>query len=553
MDFRLIFVAFVVLSGVSARPVSNEDIRDAILSIVNMIRATEDKLERHEYRERILGDQVKKSFISLEKRIRGLDQGVLSRLDERVATLESVWIQKDEKERIQLQKTFDAVEDIQKNLPNIVEKLKTDIIAEIRNKPEPINVDNTPKFDEIKDVISGKIDAFSVKMKDVGDAINKIKLEMNDVKINHSKVNELHQQSNQNLDNVEKHLKKNENVLEKFENKLAEYNNRVDVFPQIQAQNDYSRNIIQALESQKTNVQEILSEVKTLTTKINKIPDKTDLENHQNSSINHLNHLKHDLINNLNQSDDETTTKIDSIQSKLSENHLINENSFKEVSNMILSLTENVATSYNQLKTEVHSLNKLEQVMVQTADGVMDTKRRVEYGVHQILLEVGDLVKAQSKIVNNTMNEIFSRFELSVLDEETGALANLTTKIGDEIAQVWRQIGIMHQQMSASSDTLNKLQNQTDFYVNGSLNVMDNMKGKVGKITDRITELDGNLNYLLGRLSLVTQDFSMVKKGLGQALSEIRASFQEVQEKVKDNGPGPHKIQNESEENQPVI
>lgn len=58
-------------------------------------------------------------------------------------------------------------------------------------------------------------------------------------------------------------------------------------------------------------------------------------------------------------------------------------------------------------------------------------------------------------------------------------MANLTSKIGEEIDQVWRQIGIMHQQMSANADTLNKLQNQTDVYVNGSQDVMDKMKGKV--------------------------------------------------------------------------
>lgn len=69
-----------------------------------------------------------------------------------------------------------------------------------------------------------------------------------------------------------------------------------------------------------------------------------------------------------------------------------------------------------------------------------------------------------------------------MMDEESGALANLTSKIGEDIHQVWRQIGIMHQQMTTSTDTLNKLQNQTDAYVNGSLNVMDNMKGKVRQV-----------------------------------------------------------------------
>lgn len=55
-------------------------------------------------------------------------------------------------------------------------------------------------------------------------------------------------------------------------------------------------------------------------------------------------------------------------------------------------------------------------------------------------------------------------------------------------------------------------------------------------------EVDENLNYLLGRLSLVTQEFNQIKKGLGHALDEIRESFLAVQQKVKDAGPGPHKI-----------
>ncbi|KAJ8965994.1 hypothetical protein NQ314_003791 [Rhamnusium bicolor] len=57
-----------------------------------------------------------------------------------------------------------------------------------------------------------------------------------------------------------------------------------------------------------------------------------------------------------------------------------------------------------------------------------------------------------------------------------------------------------------------------------------------------MTEVDENLNYLLGRLSLVTQEFNQIKAGLGTALDEIRDSFHAVQDKIKDKGPGPHKI-----------
>lgn len=46
----------------------HEDLRDAILSLVHMFRDNTDKLERHEYRERQLGEQLKKAFSNVEKK-----------------------------------------------------------------------------------------------------------------------------------------------------------------------------------------------------------------------------------------------------------------------------------------------------------------------------------------------------------------------------------------------------------------------------------------------------------------------------------------------------
>lgn len=96
---------------------------------------------------------------------------------------------------------------------------------------------------------------------------------------------------------------------------------------------------------------------------------------------------------------------------------------------------------------------------------------------------------------------------------------------------------------------------------------------QVTQITSRMGEVDSNLNYLLGRLSLVTQEFNQIKDGLGNALDNIRNSFQLVQNKIAGNckiidtkllealatannfdaflffslvvGPGPHKINSE--------
>lgn len=73
----------------------NEDIRDAILSLIHMFRDSTDKLERHEYRERVLGDHMKKALSSLDKRQRTLETNneamaaSLTKLDERLRAIEA--------------------------------------------------------------------------------------------------------------------------------------------------------------------------------------------------------------------------------------------------------------------------------------------------------------------------------------------------------------------------------------------------------------------------------------------------------------------------------
>lgn len=91
----------------------------------------------------------------------------------------------------------------------------------------------------------------------------------------------------------------------------------------------------------------------------------------------------------------------------------------------------------------------------------------------------------------------------------------------------------MYQEISSSKAALDRLQQQTEAYVNGTVSTMDSMEGKVTLITSRMTEVDSNLNYLLGRLSLVTQEFNQIKLGLGNALDNIRSSFMTVQDKIK--------------------
>uniref|UniRef100_A0A6P7G8A2 Laminin subunit gamma-1-like n=1 Tax=Diabrotica virgifera virgifera TaxID=50390 RepID=A0A6P7G8A2_DIAVI len=892
----------VILIGITNTEavVTNEDIRVAILQIVNVVRATGDKLEKHEYRDRVLGEQLKKGLVNIDKRIKMLDplKGTVGRLDERLAAVETILMQTNEREKMQLQRTYEAVIDIQKNLPVIMEEMKNEIISKISANEPPAQITepvmSKKDFEKMEKEVMNKIDK-------VTNTIGKIENEISKIKTDNQQVKDLHNKSSDNLEKLKRHFNDSQQLLNKYDKKLGDYNSKTgnkendewknnvikaldgqkssikdisqdlknlhgqvkqlppkDVINKLQnsinncqdaslkqalhkiegilnkshdestktlnvltkftntfnksldntnyainSQKSSAKDILQniksiqnqlhklpqieelatsqretnkkleitmknidnvrdvsnmvvgttnnildncsktnngldsqkslqeilnnvknlqsqrqnipqidqlaaaqraavnklddavknihgltevtatlmksiantnsALDVQKSNTQEILNniknvqnqlpqinelsagqrtainkledtlkninglteitgtlmksfantnnaldlqkssmqevlsniknvqnhlpqinelsigqrnarntlenilkninglteitgtlmksfantnnalngqqsdvkeiliDVKNIQNKINQLPQRYDLDLHQNSSLQKLNQLSADVSVCKQQSSNEVRHILENIINNINKTHEDTIEKLNDLSEITAALGQSFVTNYDQIRNEIKGLNRLDQVMINTADGVIDTKRKVEFGVHQILAEISKYSKETTKHVQQAVSNRLDTFETSILDPDTGALANSTSKIEDDIQQVWRQIGIMYQQMSSNSEALKQLQNQTDAYITGSLGTMNNVKGKVGQITGRITEVDENLNYLIGRLSLVTEEFNRIKTGLSSALEKIKESFHAVQEKV-DEGPGPHNI-----------
>jgi DNA anti-recombination protein RmuC len=218
------------------------------------------------------------------------------------------------------------------------------------------------------------------------------------------------------------------------------------------------------------------------------------------------------------------------IQISLQSGQLSLEERAQNTATAIEVLSQTVETEYKHLSKELKGLANVESVLLDTGDSVLDTKRRLEYGVQQIMGEINHQLSTYTGNLNTSIQNRFDTLATAVLGNQSLALTNLTSRMEEEISQVWRQIGILYHQMSKSANLLDEIHSQTSQYVNNSMDTMSSMDGKVGQITSQMAGVDDNLNYLLGRMSLVVQEFNMIKGGLGDALVSLKESFAEIGE-----------------------
>jgi len=135
-------------------------------------------------------------------------------------------------------------------------------------------------------------------------------------------------------------------------------------------------------------VEDILQLARETVNILNKLPKRVEIEEIANNSLGSFQSIKEDLIAQNDRNSQMLSMKVDEKVAGL----VAGQEDLMRVTTEVESLSENyhssVSKSYEQLLGEIKGLAKVEQVMIQTADNVMDTKRRIEYGVHQILLEV---------------------------------------------------------------------------------------------------------------------------------------------------------------------
>jgi len=156
-----------------------------------------------------------------------------------------------------------------------------------------------------------------------------------------------------------------------------------------------------------------------------------------------------------------------------------------ESGSMAESLFERVDMGYKELEEEIKGLSNVEQVLLDTADSVMDTKRKIEFGVQQIIYKVSELIELSGGQMDDNLAAKFETITRTILSNQTDALNTLTSKVEKDIGQVWRQMGIMYGQLSNSINILEKVKHQTEEFSSKSNKNLGSMDNQVEGLTNR--------------------------------------------------------------------
>ncbi|XP_046392173.1 uncharacterized protein LOC124160383 [Ischnura elegans] len=552
-----VFVLSLLLQDVQSsavREISPHEIREALLSIGATMRNYGDKLERHEGRERQLGDTLRRALASVDKRVALLQRSS----EERHRELERFLIQAEERERIQLQKATQNMEALGSMLEARLSNIEAILQSHSTNQG-----DGTPNEVPCIKLLEPKIELLQQKMGNLEETVQSGARELSK---SYEHINKFEEGLSLNLD-------KSDNIMEYLlNNKMKDGDSTANIGSTSEEIKSMIMHMIDSLkllnEDSTRTQQSVLPEIGRATATLEQLREDLRRTNKWQEDL---------LVQKLNEVQNSTITAIDAIlpEDRRSGNEdtcQIREE-LTAVKEGIKALTDLTETTQTELEKELRKesnrviaesrdltdevvkrvdtaeealspaplikiLTNLEHVIIQAADGVMNVGRRVEHGNLRVISELGEEIKTTSSAVETKISSRLDNLAASVLVNQTGAMETLSQKVESEISQVWRQIGIMYQQLTQSVGMLDKLQVQTENYVNGSLKSMGSVEGRVGQIGEKVGEVEGNLNFLLGRLSLVSTEFNLVKAGLAEALDDVRRNMASVNNNMREAPKG---------------
>ncbi|XP_050318400.1 uncharacterized protein LOC126751965 [Bactrocera neohumeralis] len=532
---RLIGVVFLSLVTLSLlypaqAELSRDDIRGTMQSLVYSYNQLDNKLERHEHRERALGELIKRALQTLQKGQKSLEplNGIFARLDERVSQIETLLITQEEKYNVQTEKLGEALEHIFKWMRENDECYKRPPVPAVMPVPAPAPIVQAP--------------AVSPEFIKEQERINQQMLEQ--IAKLSTNVEKLLDTSKDMMEQTEvafKSVPSTAEMLTKIEDKLVSYSVVTPApVPEPVDNSEFENKVFVKFDELATGIEELRAQPKPQDGLTN--ADKEFIHGLANETLSALENVKASAQSSAEKAQAETASLIKETEQNLQTDAgkiLVGVNTQAE---LLQKFYDEMNTSYSQLNEGLEIFSKFNNILMANSEYVLDTQRKVEFGTLQTVQKINDIIDKQREEIVDLLKTRFDAVDENVINTQLETMQNLSSTIETEISHVWRQISIMNGEISENRDLLTLMQGRNEVFVNSTFLSMATMGNKVEDIKDRMLDMDTNLNYLLGKLSVMSQEFGAIKQGLADSLEQLRNTFHVMQEKLPPSGPGPHNI-----------
>ncbi|CAD7000685.1 unnamed protein product [Ceratitis capitata] len=529
---RLIGVLFLSLLGldllnVARADVTRDDIRGTMQSLVYSYNQLDNKLERHEHRERALGELLKKALQTLQKGQKNLEplNGIFGRLDERVSQIETMLITQEEKYNIQTEKLGETLEHIFKWMRENDECYK--------RPPGPLAIAPAPIV---------QAPAIPPEFLKEQEKINQKLLEQ--IMTLSQNVAKLLDTSNHMMEQTEvafKSVPSTAEMLTKIEDKLVSYSVVTPApLPEPVDNSEFENKVLVKFDELATGIQELRAQPKPkegLTE-----ADKEFIHGLTNETLGALENVKVNVQSSTDKAQAETASLIKASAENLQAGADKISDGVTKHTDLLEKFYNEMNSSYSKLNDALEVFSKFNNILMTNSENVFDTQRKVEFGTIQTVQKINDIIDKQREEMFDLLKTRFDAIDENIINSQMETMQNLSSTIETEISHVWRQISIMNGEITENRDLLNLMQGRNEVFVNSTFGSMDSMGNKVEDIKGRMFEMDTNLNYLLGKLSLMSQEFDAIKQGLADSLEQLRNTFHVMQDKLPVSGPGPHNI-----------
>ncbi|XP_039494333.1 uncharacterized protein LOC120453616 [Drosophila santomea] len=504
--------------------VSNEELRGTIQSLIYSYNQLDNKLERHEHRERALGELLKKALQSIQKGQKSLEpiNGIFGRLDERVSQIETMLITQEEKYNSQSDRFNQATEHMFKWMRENDECFKRPPLSgNLIAPPAAPAAPAIPKeFLEDQKRLNAQL--------------------LEEIQKLSASVASLKESSEKSADKTHKSfedLPKAPQLLAQIEAKLQEHVASATTAappknPEFEAQ------LLERLTSLGGQVTQLSETVQRPAAPLGlSEKDRAYIQELNNDTLNALAQLKSESSDVQKSAATETTERLQQAEANIQAD-------VRQLSADVGILNKHFAAtneSNAKLNEGLEALDRFNSIIMTNSEVVLDTQRKVDFGTLNTVQRVGKLLAEEMAKLSGLLKERFSSLDGAVVGVQKEANKNISGLLDSELTQVWHRIEIMAGEIGQTRLMFEKIQNVTDKDSNDTLITIMGLGSRVEETKKHMIDMDGNLNYLLGKLALMSSEFANIKMGLAESLDNLRNSFHGLHEQMP-TGPGPHNI-----------